>query len=181
MRQTVHPEQIDAFLKALGKEIRVPCRIYLVGGTSLVALGLRDQTIDIDLAYEIDNAHHQKLIEAIRRLKEELNLNIEEASPGDFIPLPPGWKGRCIYIGTFGQVSAFHFDLYSTALSKIDRGTDVDLEDVTALLQNEKIEWEKLKEFYQAILPDYGTRSLRQDPARLRQNFKILEEMVGIG
>lgn len=180
MRQPVHAEQIDAFLKALGKEVRVPCRIYLVGGTSLVTMGLRDQTIDIDLSFEIEDAHHQKLIEAIRHLKEELHLNIEEASPKDFIPLPPGWKERCLSIGTFGKVTAFHFDFYSTALSKIDRGGDVDLEDVQALLQSNKIEWKKLKEFYQVILSEYGTQSLRQDPARIRRNFKILEEMLGV-
>lgn len=178
MRHPVHSEHIDQFLNALGKEVRVPCKVFLVGGTSLVAFGLRDQTIDIDLSFEVADVHHQKVISAIRHLKESLHLNIEEVSPGDFIPLPNGWRERCLYIGTFGSVIAFHFDLYSTALSKIERGTQIDFEDVTVLLKNKKIVWKTLKECYQEILPDYGTKSLKQDPARIKRNFKILRELV---
>ncbi|MBI2981409.1 MAG: hypothetical protein HYY44_03790 [Deltaproteobacteria bacterium] len=174
MREPVNLERILQFLQRLGKEVHFPCKIYLVGGTSLVYFGLREQTIDIDLALDVDNAHHQKLIEMIRRLKEELNLNIEEASPGDFIPLPAGWSDRCPFIGTFGPVTAFHFDLYSTSLCKIERGTEVDFEDVKALLKSGKINREKLNSFYQEILPRYGEKSLKQDPARIRRNFEIL-------
>lgn len=179
MRQPVHSQEVQQFLEALGKAVHIPCKIFLVGGTSLVFFGLRVETIDIDLTFEVDNAHHGKLIDAIRRLKEELNLNIEEASPGDFIPLPPGWRDRCIYIGTFGSVIAFHFDLYSTTLSKLERGTQIDFEDIMSLITNEKIEWKKFEELYQAILPDYGTKSLKQDPARIRRNFEILKELIG--
>jgi hypothetical protein len=149
-----------------------------VGGTTLVAFGFRDQTVAIDLSMEVDNAHHQRLIETIRRLKEELNLNIEEASPGDFIPLPKGWRDRSLYVGTFGPITVFHFDPYSTALSKIERGTEVDFDDVRALLKNKKIEWEKLQQFYQEILPQYGQKSLKQDPSRIRRNFEILKKLI---
>lgn len=175
MRRPVTSERIQEFLEALGKEIHFSCKVYLVGGTTLVFFGLREQTIDIDLSYEVDNTHHQKLVEVIRHLKEDLDLNIEEASPGDFIPLPKGWKERSPYLGTFGSVTVFHFDLYSTSLSKIERGTEVDFDDVRALLQNGKIKWEKLESFYQEILPQYGKRSLKQDPAKIRRNFEILK------
>jgi hypothetical protein len=180
MRQIVYSQEIQHFLEALGKAVHIPCKIFFVGGTSLVFFGLREQTIDIDLTFEVDNVHHGKLIDAIRRLKEELNLNIEEASPGDFIPLPPGWRDRCIYIGTFGTVIAFHFDLYSTALSKLERGTHIDFEDIRMLLQNGKIIWEKFEELYHSILPDYGTKSLKQDPVRIRRNFEILKELIKV-
>lgn len=178
MRQIVNPEKINEFLEVLGKEVHFPCKIYLVGGTSLVFFGLREQSIDIDVALEVDNVHHQKLIEVIRHLKEELNLNIEEASPADFIPLPAGWKERSPYLGTFGSVLVYHFDLYSTSLSKIDRGTEVDFEDVKILLRNGKVEWEKLESFYQEILPHYGKKSLKQDPARIQRNFEILRQSL---
>ncbi len=178
MRQTVSPERIQEFLETLGKEVHFPCKIYLVGGTSIVFFGLREQTIDIDLALEVDNTHHQQLIESIRRLKEELDLNIEEANPGDFIPLPTGWKDRSPFVGQFGSVLVFHFDLYSTALSKIERGTEVDFDDVKALLQSGKIEWKKLLNFYQEILPQYGKKSLKQDPVQIGRNFEILRSQL---
>lgn len=175
MRQLVSPERIQEFLETLGKEAKFSCKIYLVGGTSLVFFGLRAQTVDIDLALDVDNAHHQKLVLLIRDLKEKMHLNIEEASPADFIPLPKGWQERSPYIGRFGLMDAYHFDLYSTALSKIDRGSEVDFEDVQSLLKNNKIDWKQLEQFYQEILPQYGQKSLKQDPARIRRNFGILK------
>lgn len=178
MRQPVNLQRIQLFLETLSQRVHFACRIYLVGGTTLVSFGFREQTIDIDLALEVDNTHHQKLIETIRDLKEELSLNIEEANPGDFIPLPKGWKDRSLYFGTFGSITVFHFDLYSMALSKIERGTEVDFEDVRALLQHHKIEWQKLFSFYQEILPQYGKKSLRQDPARIQRNFEIIRRQI---
>lgn len=178
MRQPVSPEKIREFLETLGKRAKFPCRIYLVGGTSLVFFGLREQSVDIDVALDVDNLHHQKLITLIRDLKEEMQINIEEANPGDFIPLPAGWQERSPYIGRFGKIDVYHFDLYSTALSKIERGTEIDFDDVKILLKEKKIEWKMLQDFYKEILPHYGQKSLRQDPARMQQNFKILESLI---
>ena len=62
-------------------------------------------------------------------------MNVEEASPGDFIPLPAGSEGRHEFIERFRKLDVFHFDLYSVALSKIERGRTQDLEDVLKLLQ----------------------------------------------
>lgn len=175
MRQPINSERLNQFLNVLGKEVNFPCKIYLVGGTSLIVFGLREQTVDIDLSLEVDNKYHAKLIQTIRHLKEELDMNIEEASPGDFIPLPSGWEERCSYVGQFGTITVYHFDLYSTALSKIERGSEIDFEDVKSLIQSGKIEWKKLIAFYQEILPRYGNESLKQDPARIKRNFDILK------
>lgn len=178
MRQNVNAARIEEFLHTLGKEVNFACTLYLVGGTSLVYFGLRNQTIDIDLSFEVGDKYHQDLINIIRRLKEKMDLNVEEANPGDFIPLPSGWKERSIFIRRFGSVDVFHFDLYSVALSKIERGNEVDLEDVVALVQNGKISWETLRTFYEEILPQMGKQSLKQDPARFQRNFDILKEKL---
>ena len=71
---------------------------------------------------EVSPEAHGELIQAIRALKDELSINVEEASPGDFIPLPAGYESRHVYIDRFGLLEVLHFDLYSTALSKIERG-----------------------------------------------------------
>ena len=175
MRELVNAKRLQEFLEVLGREMHSPCTLYLVGGTSLIFFGLREQTTDIDLKLEVDNRHHQKLIETIRRLKEELHLNIEEANPGDFIPLPKGWKDRSLYLGKFGPVTVFHFDLYSSALSKIERGNEVDFDDVISLLKNGRVEWNQLEKYYDEILPLYGKESLKQDPEQIRRNFGILK------
>jgi len=116
--------------------------LYLVGGTTLVYEGLREQSLDIDIAYEVEDRYEAEFAHAIRTLKDELQINVEQASPGDFIPLPAGWKDRAKFVGRFGQVDVYHFDLYSTSLSKIERGREGDYQDVLALLRAELCRFE---------------------------------------
>ena len=143
----------------------------------MVYEGLRQQTLDIDLALEIDDADHSLFIATVRELKERLSLNIEEASPADFIPLPAGYRERSQFVGRYGQLDVFHFDLYSTALSKIERGTENDFADVLALLQTERLEITILQNCFHEILPRYATASLKQDPIEFQRKFAILLEM----
>ena len=118
LRQQVDQQRIEYFLQQLGKRFTKSGRVYLVGGTSIVYEGLRQQTLDIDLTFEVAPEDHSSFIEVVRDLKERLSLNIEEVSPADFIPLPSGYKERSQYINRYGQLDIFHFDLYSVALSK---------------------------------------------------------------
>ena len=92
MRQRVDQQRIELFLQQLGRQFVGPGRVYLVGGTTMVYEGLRQNTLDIDLALEIADEDHSRFISAVRMLKEQLSLNIEEASPADFIPLPAGYR-----------------------------------------------------------------------------------------
>jgi hypothetical protein len=150
----------------------------LVGGTTIVFENYRTQTLDIDLTFEVEPAEESRLVQAIRELKEGLNVNIEQVSPADFIPLPAGYRERGEFVGRFGGLDVFHFDLYSTALSKIERGSEQDFSDVLSLLQAGRIEWTKLQRFFAEILGDFGAHSLRQDPLEFEQNFRALEAMV---
>jgi hypothetical protein len=134
LRPNVDRARIHSFLTELGRAFRRPARLYLVGGTTLVYEGLREITLDIDYALEIDNAVHGDFMETLARLKHRLAVNVEEASPGDFIPLPPDWRDRLKFIGQFGQIEVFHFDPVSTALSKLARGYEHDLADVRTLI-----------------------------------------------
>ena len=177
MRQRVDQQRIELFLQRLGRQFNKPGRIYLVGGTTMVYEGLRQQTLDIDLALEIADEDHSAFIATIRQLKESLSLNIEEASPADFIPLPAGYRERSQFVGRYGLLDVFHFDLYSTALSKIERGTENDFADVLALLQTGHLEIAKLSECFHEILLRYATDSLKQDPVEFQRKFAILLEM----
>jgi hypothetical protein len=164
-------------LQRIGREFSKPGRIYLVGGTTMVYEGLRQQTLDIDLALEISDEDHSAFIAVVRRIKENLSLNIEEASPADFIPLPAGYRERSQFVGRYGQLDVFHFDMYSTALSKIERGTENDFADVLSLLQNERLEMAKLVAYFDEILQHYATDSLKQDPVEFQRKFSVLLEM----
>ncbi len=175
LRRAVDRPLIERFLRAVGDQYRRRGRLYLVGGTTMVYEGLRQQTLDIDLAIEVANADHGELFGALRAVRQALDINVEEASPGDFIPLPAGYANRHILIGTFGQVDVFHFDLYRMALSKIERGRVTDLKDVVLLLQNRRIEWDVLERLFREILPLMDLKSLKQDAAEFEKNFRALE------
>lgn len=177
LRQKVDRERIKNFFKKLSQRFRREGKIYLVGGTTLVFEQLRDQTVDIDVVIEVAPKYHGELIQAIRELKEDLSLNVEESSPGDFIPLPKGFQERHQFVERFGSIDLFHFDLYSTALSKIERGRTQDMEDVLELLQKNKIEWEQLEKYFREILPQMGRQSLKQDPIEFEENFRALEAL----
>jgi hypothetical protein len=120
---------------------------------------------------------YSAFIATVRILKERLSLNIEEASPADFIPLPAGYRKRSQFVGRYGQLDVFHFDLYSTALSKIERGTENDFADVLTLLQSGRLEMAKLNNYFHEILLRYATDSLKQGPIEFQRKFAILIEM----
>ena len=58
----------------------------------MVYEGLRQQTFEIDISFEVDDRDRSAFVEAVCDLKERLSLNIKEASPADFIPLPSGYR-----------------------------------------------------------------------------------------
>lgn len=177
MREQVDRQRIETFLQQLGRGFSRGGKVYLVGGTTLVYEGLRPQTLDIDITFVIANEDHSRFVQVVRELKESLSLNIEEASPAEFIPLPAGYEERSEFIGRYGQLDVFHFDLYSTALSKIERGTENDFADVLSLLRNGRLEMEQLTTFFEEILPHFATRSLRRDPDHFKRKFTVLTHL----
>jgi hypothetical protein len=177
-RRPADRQQIERFLRELGKRFRKPGRIYLVGGTTMVFEGLRDQSVDIDLVYEVASTDLDAFAQTVRQLKDELDTKVEEASPADFIPLPSGAKERAIFVTRFGNLDIFHFDLYSTALSKLVRGLEEDLADVVALIRAKRIEQPMLEKYYQEIRPRLAGESLKHDPVESDRNFEIVRRML---
>jgi len=86
-------------LTELGRRLRRPVRFYLVGGSVLIDLGLRESTLDIGyVATSDDRAALADLEQTIRALKNELDVNVEPASPADFLPIPPSVLDRSRYV-----------------------------------------------------------------------------------
>ena len=93
--------------------------------------GWRQSTVGVDVRFEPEA---EELMRALPELKERLGINIELASPPDFIPELPGWRERSPLVFTEGNISVYHFDPYSQALSKIERGFTHDLADLDAMI-----------------------------------------------
>ena len=62
------------------------------------------------------------MFRAIPHIKESLQLNVELASPVDFIPVKAGWQDRSPFVAQEGRASFHHFDPYAQALAKVERG-----------------------------------------------------------
>jgi hypothetical protein len=148
MRQKVTAARLEEFMKALGSGVTDAARVYLVGGASSVLLGWRDSTIDVDLKFVPDN---DEILRKLPSLKERLQLNIELASPDDFIPQLPGWQERSRFIRQEGKLTFLHYDFYAQALAKIERGHEIDLQDVSHLLKKDLIEPKRLLELFSQI------------------------------
>jgi hypothetical protein len=177
MRAPADRDRIERFLVALGAAVREPGRLYLVGGATMVYEGFRATTVDIDVLVEADQPG--ALIAEIRHLKDALDINVEFASPRDFIPLPAGWRERSVYIGRYGPIEVFHFDLYSMALSKIERGAERDFQDVVALVQSGRVDPNELDAAFQEILPRIVTEGLgSMDSAVFEEHYRYLRSLL---
>jgi hypothetical protein len=151
MPPPVDAPRIRALARQLGRVALGPVRIYLSGGSTAVLEGWREATIDVDLRFEPEA---DELLRALPALKESLGVNIELASPPDFIPELPGWRERSPLLFSEGKVDVHNFDLYSQALSKIERGFQQDLDDVRTMIARGLVEPPRLRELYDAIEPE---------------------------
>ncbi|HUB36341.1 MAG TPA: DUF6036 family nucleotidyltransferase [Solirubrobacteraceae bacterium] len=151
---------------------RGPVRIYLTGGATAVIEGWRATTVDVDLRFEPED---DDLFRALPDLKERLGLNIELASPPDFIPELPGWRDRSPHVLSEGRVEVHHFDLYSQALSKIERSFEQDLKDVRVMIERDLVEPVRLRELYEAIEPELY-RYPAIDPAVFKRQLDAVLE-----
>lgn len=174
MRELVDIARLRAFLESLGRAFHHPARLYLAGGEGLVWRGLRGFTRDVDIAYVVDDRWHGEWIVAIRDLIVATQTSVEEASPADFIPLPPGASERAQRVGRFGSVEVFLYDVYSVALSKLSRGQAQDLEDVRGLVAMGLVDPTELRRLFDAILPAYEVRGVRSDPVRFRASLEAV-------
>jgi len=157
-------------MKALASGVTEAARVYLVGGASAVLLGWRDSTIDVDLKLVPDN---DEILRSLPSLKERLEINIELASPDDFIPPLPGWQERSRFIRQDGKLTFLHYDFYAQTLAKIERGHNVDLLDVRKMIQSGLVEPNRLLEFFSQI-----EEKIYKYPALDSQKFRAAVERV---
>ena len=168
MRSNVDPQKIEQLMKALGREARGSGCIYFTGGASALLIGWRSSTVDIDIRLDPEPPG---IFQAIAKLKQELDINIELASPQDFLPQLPGWRDRSVFIGRQGEISFYHYDFTAQALSKLSRGYNRDIDDVRAMYEQKLFTLEKLRDCFDEI----GSELIRfpaLDPALLRNKIE---------
>ncbi len=151
MRSNVDSAKVQQLMTALGRAAKGPGTVYFTGGASAVLVGWRGATVDIDVRFDPEAPG---IFEAIAKIKQDLNINIELASPQDFLPLLPGWQNRSVFIGREGKLSFYHYDFTAQALSKLSRGYERDTSDVQAMYAQGLFSLETLRECFEAIEPE---------------------------
>ena len=175
MRQKVNAEQLTRLMNAIGRGTKQAARVYLVGGATAVLFGWRETTIDVDLKIvpEID-----EVLRKLPGLKEDLSLNIELASPDDFVPALPGWEERSSYITRVGAIEFFHYDFYGQALAKIERGHTTDVKDVREMIERGLVDPARLLELFSRVedklykYPAIDAESLRKAVEQIIESHK---------
>ena len=151
MRELADGQRIRAFMRQLGRESDVEAACYLAGGATAVLVGWRPTTIDVDIRLVPET---EAQLRAIGRLKDHLQVNVELASPADFIPLPSGWEDRSLFVAREGRLTFYHFDPYAQALAKLERSHAQDRKDVQALVERGLVEPECARSLFAEIEPE---------------------------
>jgi hypothetical protein len=168
MRPPVDRDRLRELARGLAAVARSKTTVYLTGGATAVIEGWRASTVDVDVRFEPDT---DALLRELPKLKEELQINIKLASPPDFIPELHGWRERSPLVLAEGNVELRHFDLYSQALAKIERGFQQDLQDVNSMLMHGLVSPDRLRELYESIEPQlYRYPAIDPDAFRRKLN-----------
>lgn len=170
--EPVTPQTLNEFLTRLGESYSKPANLYLLGGSALLLLGNLRQTLDIDYTTDLNPPQQQVLETIMNELAVHYRLDVDAVPIAEFVPLPPGAEARRHFIGRFGQVDVYVYDLYTIALSKIARGFETDMDDVVFLVKSNLIDLSELQKHFQAVLP----RAAQADiiPSEFQQYFQEL-------
>jgi hypothetical protein len=150
MRRLADAARIRAFMDAVERAATKPMDVYFTGGATAVLSGWRGSTIDVDILMIPDD---DRVYRALPELKESLELNIELANPGDFIPEVPGWRDRSLSIERRARVAFHHYDFYAQALAKIERGHAQDETDVQEMIRRGLVDRARLMQLFEQIEP----------------------------
>lgn len=167
MRPPVDEARLRELARVLGGATSEQAKLYLTGGATAVMEGWRSTTVDVDMRLEPEL---DPLLRQLPALKERLNVNIELVAPMDFIPELPGWRDRSPFLFREGNLSVHHFDPYSQALAKIERGFEQDLEDVQSMIASGLVEPVRLRELF-ATIEGEMYRYPAIDPAAFRASL----------
>ena len=134
---------VNHFFKRLSKFITEDIDIYLLGGCALIILDASRTTQDID--FEIRGANNET-IERIQQFCNEENIPInfsEDAGKWGMISISDNRKTALPY-DKFGKITVKILDPFDMSIGKIERFTDIDIQDVIFLIKKFSMKPEEL-------------------------------------
>lgn len=162
---------LEHFLQLIA-DLDEELELFAIGGTAMVLKGIKESTKDIDF---LTTAKYERIKDLFRLagLKEESTSQLcniwylkdirIDLFYCEFIlgySLPSDWKKLSEHLRTIGKVKLFILNWYDIIITKIARSERRDIEDGIAIINHEKLDFEKLKQRYYlyaetAIISDY--------------------------
>lgn len=139
-------ERVKKLVNFLSENSDKSIDIIVVGGTAMSFYGDYRATTDIDA--EILNCPEDLYKASLEYLKEnKIQFNIDEDFDGwGMVPMPPGYRDRAIEIYKEGNVTVKTLEPLDFIISKLRRGTDIDIEDAEKIMSRNGINKKAIKE-----------------------------------
>jgi len=171
---TVDAELVRTFLDALGARQIEPVELQILGGCALILLGNPRTTLDID--YVGDDLTRTAFQRTIDQVAAELHLHADPVPIERFVPVPLDADSRRIFIARYGVVDVFVIDPYIIALSKLDRGLDTDIQDIVFLVEQGRIDLDRLAGQIKAAEPLAQAYDL--EPAAMERHLAVVRRRL---
>lgn len=134
---------VNLFFKKLSELITEEIDVYLLGGCALIILGASRTTQDID--FEIRGASDET-IERIQQFCNDKNIPVnfsEDAGMWGMISINNN-RDTALPYSDFGKINVKILDPLDMSIGKIERFTDIDVQDVTYLIKKFSMKPEEL-------------------------------------
>ena len=176
-------EKLLDLLRELDKNIHVPVKIILIGGSAVNYLDLKESTKDVDFFY--DGMNYEEMSEITDKVSKKYdNVRIDIWDSKEMVlnkrgrivtqKLPDDYISRCTDIGeTYDNIQVKILNPVDIILTKIERLNSSDIDDIKHLVGHFGIGKQELKERYQDYLKDE-----EWDNTTFRSNFKSMLEIL---
>jgi len=179
---------LDSFLNLLS-DLNEPLELFVIGGTAMVLEGIKEATKDIDFL-TTENYDEIKRIFSLAGLKEEssnkvcniwrlndIRIDIFYESFILGVPFPDDWKNLSKKIREVGKIKIYLLNWYDIIITKISRSEARDIEDILAIIKNQKLDIKFLKKRYYSLAEtalisdfDYKFKHLERKYAKRKTN-----------
>jgi len=179
---------LNSFLNLLF-DLNEPLELFAIGGTAMVLEGIKEATKDIDFL-TTESYDKIKRIFSLAGLKEEssnkacniwrLNdIRIDIFYEGFIfgVPFPDDWKNLSKKIKEVGKIKLYLLNWYDIIITKISRSEARDIEDILAIIKNQKLDIKFLKKRYYSLAEtalisdfDYKFKHLERKYAKRKTN-----------
>jgi|SRR5579859_6240187 len=177
------PEPWNGFLNALDATVKEPVRLDCIGGFVVTQLyGVRRETTDLDVLHFVPSSQSKYLLagEIGGKLHRQFGVHLDLRAA--VAQMPEDYESRLVemYPGAYEKLRPFALDPYDVALTKIERNTERDRQDIRDLARLIPFDLALLKERYKVELRPYLNRPERED-LTLQLWIEAIEEDRGRG